>query len=127
MSHQSTVTPVIMIVDDEEIVATVTGHSLRRRGFATLLFASAGEAIAHLSDSTIRIDAVLTDYSMPEMTGLDLAARLQELRPGLPVVICSGYLDAVNHNAAQSLGIAARLNKPVNQDTLVQTLHAVIG
>lgn len=119
--------PVIMIVDDEEIVATVTSYSLRRRGFSTLHFASAEEALDCLADHRVRIDAVITDYAMPEMTGLDLAARLHVLRPDLPVVICSGYLDAVNHHAARSLGIAARLNKPVNQDTLAQTLQAVIG
>ena len=118
--------PVIMIIDDEEIVGMVTGHSLRRRGFVTLLFVSAEEAIAHLEDDSIHVDAVITDYAMPEMTGLDLASRLRVIRPGVPVVICSGYVDAINNNAAQCLGIAARLNKPVNQDTLEQTLRAVM-
>ena len=119
--------PVIVVIDDEEIVGMVINLSLRRRGYTTIFFNSANEAIAHIADQSIQVDAVITDYSMPEMTGLDLAKELRALRPNLPVVICSGYVDAINPDTAQSLGVAARISKPVNQDSLLQTLKTVIA
>ena len=57
--------PVIVVIDDEEIVGMVINLSLRRRGYTTIFFNSANEAIAHIADQSIQVDAVITDYSMP--------------------------------------------------------------
>ncbi len=71
-------------------------------------------------------DAVITDQTMPGMTGAQLTERLLGLRPDLPVVICTGHSDAIDEQDALQLGARAFLLKPVTRADLAQTMHALI-
>lgn len=81
----------ILLVEDEENVRRVTGRLLQRLGFEVLLAASAEEALDLYVDLPEPPDLVLTDVVMPGLTGIELAERLRETDPTLPILFTSGY------------------------------------
>ena len=82
----------IMVVDDEERVADMIGSAAKSAGHRVVIFNDSKEALAYFEEHSAEIDLVLTDQLMPVMTGLELASELKSIKPGLPVVLCSGYI-----------------------------------
>jgi signal transduction histidine kinase/CheY-like chemotaxis protein len=115
----SVVTPTegrtVLVVDDDPLVAAGAAAMLEDLGHTVLQASSAREALA-LIQTGREIDLVLTDHAMPEMTGVELARRLRQLRPNLPLVLATGYAD-LPANATAELGVP-RLAKPFDQDEL---------
>jgi CheY-like chemotaxis protein len=74
-----------------------------------------------------RVDLVLTDQTMPRMTGLELAQCLTTERPALPVVLCTGYGDDIGPGELRRHGVAALLRKPVEPATLVALLRSQLA
>ena len=73
-------------------------------------------------------DLLITDYTMPGMTGLDLVAEVKRIRPGMPVILCSGYNDKVDERTAATFGIQAFVAKPFDRQKLsVAIKNAVAG
>ena len=107
----------VLVVDDEPLVALLTASMLEDLGHATQIVPSAASALNVLRSDT-RIDAVITDYAMPDMTGAELASQIQGLRPDLPIILATGYADFPN-NHAQNL---PRLSKPFGQHELALIL-----
>jgi CheY-like chemotaxis protein len=97
----------VLVVDDEPLVALLTASMLEDLGHISQVVPSGMSALNILrSDGTI--DAVITDYAMPDMTGAELVAHIRRMRPGLPVILATGYADFPNSHA-QNL---PRLSKP---------------
>lgn len=114
----------ILFVDDEEVLRTVTVQTLTRRGYVVHSAKDATEAL-ELFEDVPSIDVVVTDMSMPGMSGAELIGRLRERRPDLPVVLCSGYVEAAGLSAAE---VSFYLAKPFTFDELeVQIQEAVKG
>jgi signal transduction histidine kinase len=109
----------VLVVDDDPLVAAGAAAMLEDLGHTVIQASSGREALA-LVQSDREIDLVLTDHAMPEMTGVELARRLRQLRPDLPVVLATGYAD-LPANVTAELGLP-RLAKPFDQDELS---HAV--
>ena len=108
----------VLVVDDEPLVALLTASMLEDLGHASQVVPSGMSALNVLrSDGTI--DAVITDYAMPDMTGAELAVQIGRLRPELPVILATGYADFPNSTAAQSL---PRLSKPFGSHELATIL-----
>ena len=107
----------VLVVDDEPLVALLTASMLEDLGHASQVVPSGMSALNVLrSDRTI--DAVITDYAMPDMTGAELAVQISRLRPELPVILATGYADFPN-STAQSL---PRLSKPFGSHELASIL-----
>jgi signal transduction histidine kinase len=108
----------VLVVDDEPLVALLTASMLEDLGHASQVVPSGMSALNILrADRTI--DAVITDYAMPDMTGAELAVQISRLRPELPVILATGYADFPNSTAAQSL---PRLSKPFGSHELASIL-----
>jgi two-component system cell cycle sensor histidine kinase/response regulator CckA len=84
---------VVLIVEDEEAVRTVTGRVLTGEGYEVLEAADGRQALDLMAQRSGRVDLVITDVAMPVLNGRELADRLRELRPNLPVLFMSGYTD----------------------------------
>jgi len=69
---------------------------------------------------------VLTDMTMPQMNGLRMAARMQEVRPDLPVIICTGFSDQIDQEQAHAAGIRALLMKPLMARELAEAVRAAL-
>ena len=108
----------ILMVDDEAQVVEVTGELLTSLGYQVHGCTSPVEALALFAASPDRFDLLLTDLTMPEITGVELCQRLKEIRPGLPVVLFTGYSEQLSREAALAAGIAHYCTKPVSMREL---------
>lgn len=120
-------TPTIMIVDDEKDITAYLSKLLRMRGYATRTFNNSEQALAGFRQASADIDLVITDQTMPGLTGLALAEAIHRVRQDVPVIICSGNLTDLNMIAEADAGIAAYLTKPINSTLLLDKLAQILG
>jgi len=117
----------ILIVDDEPQVSSMLAKMLGRIGYKVDCFNSAPEAIEAFRRAPHSWSLVITDQTMPQMTGLELAKRILAQSPNLPVILCSGYTDSVPAEMVTAAGIKAFLTKPVDHASLARTIRELLG
>ena len=79
-----------------------------------------------LGDGSVALSLLLTDLAMPGIDGITLAREARRLRPALPIVCCTGFGDARAERAAQEIGVAAFIRKPIDFDHYATTIRAAI-
>jgi PAS domain S-box-containing protein len=112
----------VLLVDDEQMVGDFMAELLGDWGLEVSVQRDPAEAEAWLAADPARIDVLLTDQTMPKMTGLELARRAGELRPGLPVILYSGYGENIGAEQLARSGVRALLGKPVEPGPLFAAL-----
>ncbi|MEZ5292892.1 MAG: ATP-binding protein [Vicinamibacterales bacterium] len=117
----------LLVVDDEPDVARVVGEGLRRLGYDVVVATDPHEALAAFHASTAAFDAVLSDLSMPGLTGVELGRRLLDCRPDLPIVLFTGYAGELSPDEARALGFRAVLHKPMSLPVLAGAVHRALG
>lgn len=117
----------VLVIDDEPNLALLVQRMLGLLGYETDAFGSSVEAWKHLEEHPARYDAVLTDLTMPELTGRDLARRLRALRPELPVILMTGFSEGLTESEIDAVGIRAMLKKPFGREDLAHCLRRVLG
>jgi CheY-like chemotaxis protein len=115
-----------MVVDDEDRVRRATVRLLERHGWSTVEYGGAADAIAALGSGTPSIDAILTDYSMPGMTGTELARVVRTRVPTLPVVLMTGFLEGDDAILQQGDAVTAVIAKPFTSGELRDLMERVI-
>ncbi len=118
-------TETILVVDDEELNALVLEEMLVSLGYHAISETSSAEALEHFKKNQA-VDLVITDRTMPDLTGMELAAALHEIKPSMPVIICSGNNEGLDEKGLHTLGIADLLPKPVLIDQLAQMVRRVL-
>ena len=113
-SHAITQGARVLVVDDDADGAEAAAKVLESFGCTVSLVVAAGEALERIEEGA-DVDLVFSDVVMPDIDGLEFAERLRELRPGLPVIFCTGYTSAVE--ALTDCGAMA-LMKPYSADVL---------
>lgn len=116
----------LMLVDDHPGMARVSAKLLETLGYRTTVFDDPREALKAFRLTPQGFDAVLTDLSMPQMSGEEFTRSLREVRPSLPVIISSGLATHLGGDDLARLGIAAVLLKPWRLDEAVATLKRVL-
>jgi PAS domain S-box-containing protein len=116
----------VLFVDDELALGKVAHKVLQQLGYQTFVFSDARAAWKALQENPAAYDVLITDLTMPGMTGLELAQRVFQLRPDLPIVLSSGTVGALTLTESQALGIREMLNKPLDYHKLAQALHQVL-
>ena len=116
----------ILFVDDEESIAAMTTEMLTRLGYRVTALTDSRKALELFSKDPLAFDLVITDMTMPQMTGDKLAMKLMALRPGLPVILCTGFSDLIDDTRARAMGIAAFVSKPVLNRRLAETIRKVL-
>jgi two-component system cell cycle sensor histidine kinase/response regulator CckA len=115
----------ILLVDDEASVAEMGQRLLTQLGYAVVAYTSSREALDAFRAAPHRFDLLLTDHTMPEMTGEALARAIRQIRPELPLILCTGFSETMTAGHARGLGIDAYLMKPWEIRVLAQTLRRV--
>jgi two-component system, cell cycle sensor histidine kinase and response regulator CckA len=110
--------PVVLLVEDENVVREITGQVLTHAGYDVLESNGPREALRVASGHPGKIDLLLTDVVMPEMNGVELADRLQNLQPDLITILMSGYAECDVLRKITS-GSAMHIQKPFTIDTLL--------
>ncbi|MBN1613192.1 MAG: PAS domain S-box protein, partial [Deltaproteobacteria bacterium] len=116
----------ILMVDDEEYLVDVGGELLKSLGYRVTMATSPLEALQCFQDGPYRFDLVITDMTMPSMTGVELAKRVLDIRPDIPIVLCTGHSDLIDAQSAKSLGIREFLNKPIFIQDLAVAVRRVL-
>ncbi len=117
----------ILVIDDEVALAELTAGLLEDLGYRVDYFYSSQDALRHFSRSFQDYDLVITDQSMPELAGLELAQKMLVLKPDLPIIICTGYSDVLSELNAQKCGVRKLLLKPVTLETLSVTVRDLLA
>ena len=116
----------ILFVDDEVLIANMVGQILTRRGYLVTKRTSSLEALALFRRKPQDFDLVITDMTMPKMTGDKLAIELMKIRSDIPVVLITGYSKKISHETASEIGIKAFAYKPVQKSVFLMTVRKVL-
>ncbi len=108
----------ILLVDDEAIILTSVSKVLKILGYEVTAAVSGAEALSLFAANPDAYDLVITDQTMPHMTGVELAAEITGIRPGVPVILCSGFSDAVSEKRLGNSGVYDLLPKPADMQEL---------
>ncbi len=122
VSHGETV----LLVEDEEGVRKAVRRMLESAGYAVLEARDGQEALQAFAADPSCVDVVLTDVVMPRMNGVELGARLSQIRPDVKVVYCSGYTDDLMDRSALDRRGAVLLHKPVERADLLWTIRLML-
>ncbi|MCI0537538.1 MAG: ATP-binding protein [Verrucomicrobiales bacterium] len=117
----------ILYLDDEEPLVLLVVRTLERLGYRVSGFTQASEALAAFRNDPSQYDLVVTDFNMPGMSGLDMVCHLLRLRPGLPVLLTSGYLSEQLKANARAAGVSGLIYKPNTVDELGEAVQRFIG
>src|SRR5262245_12354062 len=109
----------ILVVEDDELVRDAVTRVLVREGYLVMTAATGHDAIALVRTPLSPIDVVLLDVRLPDVSGADLCARLRELHPTLPVVVCTGAADPEETAELIRLGVRRCFLKPVVMEELL--------
>jgi PAS domain S-box-containing protein len=116
----------ILVVDDEDTLANLGRMMLERLGYAVTVSNSSLEALENFRSQPDSFDLVISDKTMPHLTGLELAEEIKKIRPRIPVIVCTGYSSEAEVNKAGELGIAHLLIKPLTMDDLAHAVRVVL-
>lgn len=117
----------ILVVDDDRTVLRMTGMLVTRLGYELTSAASGAEALRLMGERPDAFDLLLTDLSMPGMSGLELAAAVRVLRPEIPILVVSGHVDAMLRAELEAVGACTVLPKPFGKQELRTALEAITG
>jgi two-component system cell cycle sensor histidine kinase/response regulator CckA len=116
----------ILLVDDEKMILDVGLQILGRLGYEVVTKASSMEALELFREHPDLFDLVITDMSMPEIRGDRLAKELMNIRPDIPIILCTGFSDQINEETAREMGIRGYAMKPLVSDDLARTVRKVL-
>ncbi len=116
----------ILFVDDEENLVTMAERYLGTLGYEVRAHTSSSRALEAFQADPDGFDLLITDLTMPQMSGDQLAVRVREVRPDLPIILCTGYSERFTRESAKELGIQAFVMKPFKIRDLAEEIETII-
>jgi CheY-like chemotaxis protein len=113
----------ILLVDDDKIVVQFHKKAIESLGYTVTAFSNSLEALDRFQKMPDSFDLVITDMTMPDMTGGQLAEQILEIKPDMPIILLTGYSDQLNQEQAKTIGIQGYLTKPVLQRVLANSIR----
>jgi CheY-like chemotaxis protein/two-component sensor histidine kinase len=116
----------VLCVDDDPAMVLMVDGLLRRNGYKVTTYEDPAAALARVKSDPRAFDVLVTDYNMPEMNGMELAAEVARAAPGLPIIITSGFISDEMRQRASDLEVGALLQKEYTLERLAGLVHAVL-
>jgi CheY-like chemotaxis protein len=126
-AHAPALQATLLLVEDNAMVRRSIEHTLHNMGYQALAVESGERCIEVVRDLSVRVDLLITDIVMPEMSGKELVLRVHALRPGLPVLFMSGYDRSTLASRNQSMAIEHFLQKPFDSGDLLLAVREALG
>lgn len=117
----------ILLVDDEQPLLKILQVSLKRLGYQVTSFTSSQEAFIYFSENSKDIDVVVTDMTMPELTGMDLIRSMLEVKPNQKTILCTGFSESIDEKSALAQGVNSFVLKPVIGKQVAQQIREVLN
>jgi len=116
----------VLVLDDEQDLAEYIGDLLELYGYKVTIKTDSQEALSLLREEQEKFALLITDQTMPVLTGTELINQLRSIRPKLPVILCTGFSDSIDKDGAENMGIRY-LGKPIDADRLIQFAGELVG
>ncbi len=116
----------IIFVDDEEMLVDMSTITLKGLGYTVHPFTSSRKALAFFKSDPRSIDLIITDHTMPNMSGLELARELLAIRGDIPIVLCTGYSDTKYESQVLKVGIHSFLTKPIRKNEIAFKIRSLL-
>jgi CheY-like chemotaxis protein len=116
----------ILFIDDEEALVEMGEDILAELGYEVTSRTSSREALSLIKEDPRRFDLVITDQTMPDITGIELAREILALRADMPIIMCTGFSQLVDAPEAKAAGIKAFAMKPMTKREIARTIRQVI-
>ncbi len=116
----------ILFIDDEEAIVLVARNRLERLGYQVETKTDPVEALELFSEKPDRFDLVITDMTMPRMTGDLLVKEILKIRADMPTILCTGFSEKIDEEKAKGIGIRQYIEKPVNRSDLAKMIRKVL-
>ncbi len=116
----------ILVVDDEQPVVNILEKILREGGYDVVPFTDSKEVLAAFHRDPEAVDLVVTDQTMPGPTGTELAQHLLDIRPDIPIIMCTGFSELISREQALAMGIREFIPKPVSGDELLHIIYDIL-
>ncbi|MCG2744865.1 MAG: transporter substrate-binding domain-containing protein [Desulfobacteraceae bacterium] len=117
----------ILFVDDEELLAEMAKKMLEKLGYCVTVCHSSVEALETFKNTPGEFDLVITDQTMPGITGAELSRMMMQIRPDIPIILCTGYSNLINEASAKELGIKEFALKPLTKETIAKLIRKVLN
>ncbi|RDH85302.1 MAG: hypothetical protein DIZ80_02475 [endosymbiont of Galathealinum brachiosum] len=117
----------ILIVDDEEAVVYFMQDLLEKHNYKTTITTSSLKAVEIITNNPNDFDLIITDQTMPDMTGTEMIQKIFKITPDIPIILCSGYNKQVGEKEALELGCKKYLSKPIKNDYLIKSVQEIMG
>jgi len=116
----------IMVVDDEEDIRAIVQQFLESNGYTVEVFVDGSDAIAAFKENPDKYDLIITDMTMPNMTGDELSLQVLEMRNDMPIIMCTGYSETVTEAEALAIGVKKYIQKPLTNEELAAAVREVL-
>ncbi len=116
----------LMVVDDEEDIRTILQEFLTTIGYKVSIFENGARAFKAFQKDPDQFDLIVTDMTMPQMTGGELAKKIIGIRKNFPIILCTGYSEAVSEAQALEIGIRRYLIKPLSNEDLSVSIREIL-
>jgi ABC-type amino acid transport substrate-binding protein/signal transduction histidine kinase/ActR/RegA family two-component response regulator len=116
----------IWVLDDDNVIAQMMQRMLKNLGYNARAFTRSDQLIGEFKKNGGRVDLVITDMTMPNLTGVELARQLIDLRADIPIILCSGFDETIDEAGAKEFGIREYLMKPVDMKELAGVVRKVL-
>ena len=116
----------ILLIDDEEMLVELGQAMLERLGYRVTTRRNSLDALTTFQNQQNTLDLVITDQTMPGMTGVDLARRILRIRPEMPIILCSGYSSQISEDKAKAAGIRGFAYKPLAKKVIGELIREVL-
>lgn len=117
----------ILFVDDDQMIVKLNRKRLERLGYTVTCTTDPLQALEMIKVNPDQFDLVITDMTMPKITGDRLSQEILKLQQSMPIILCTGYSDRVSEDSAKDLGFAKYLPKPLDMQTLAVAVREVLG
>jgi CheY-like chemotaxis protein len=116
----------ILLVDDEKSVIDSLKPMLERLGYDVIARTSSIEALEVFQTDPSEFELVVTDQTMPGLTGTELAKELLRIAPGIPIILCCGFSELINEEGAKAMGIRGYVRKPIVRKEMAATIRSAL-
>lgn len=116
----------ILFIDDEELLVRMGKDLLERLGYDVTIRQNSLDALLTFQKAPGNFDVVITDQTMPDMSGAVLARKMLQIRPDIPIILCTGYSNLIDEKTAKSFGIREFALKPLTKSTIAKLLRKVL-
>ena len=116
----------ILFIDDEDMLVELNKQRLTKLGYDVVTTTSSVEALRLFQEAPDSFDLIITDQTMPNMTGLDLAAEILKIKPDARIILCTGHSDKVSPDVAQKAGISLFLMKPIDRREMAEAVRKAL-